>query len=236
MIKDKVLIIVPAYNEAKNLPKVLGELKNFDYVVINDGSVDSTKDVLDKLGANCINLAYNLGIGGAVQTGYKYALANGYDIAVQIDADGQHDVEYIEKIIEPIISKEADFVIGSRFINKNATDFKSTVMRRIGIRAISNLIRLLAHRRIFDTTSGFRAANRRVIAKFAENYPLEYPEPISDFELLKQGFRVKEIPVNMRKRSGGKSSIRTWRNGYYMLNVFLAILMVQIRSKDESKF
>lgn len=236
MHKDRVLIIIPAYNEAKNLPKVLDGLSGFDYIVVNDGSIDSTKKVLEDLKANHINLAHNLGIGGAVQTGYKYALENNYDIVVQFDADGQHDAECIQKIVKPILNDEADFVIGSRFVNKNATDFKSTVMRRVGIRAISNLIRLLAHRRIFDTTSGFRAANKAVISKFAENYPLEYPEPISNFELLKQGFRLKEVPVNMKKRAGGRSSIRYWRNGYYMLNVFLAILMVQIRSKDGFEF
>lgn len=234
-MKSKVLLIVPAYNEAKTIVKICqnAEKSEFDYVVVNDGSSDDTGLICNQNNFNCINLACNLGIGGAVQTGYKYAMENNYDIAVQFDADGQHDILYVGKLIQPIVDGSADFTIGSRFTDKTLSEFNSTWARRIGIKMISRLIKLFTGRKILDTTSGFRAANRKVIEKFAENYPTEYPEPVSDFELLKYGYRVKEIPVKMHAREDGKSSIHSWKKGYYMINVILSIIMVQMRGKHE---
>lgn len=234
-MKKKVLIIVPAYNESACIEKVAGLLKSsgFDYIVINDGSTDSTPNILDRQHVNHINLLHNLGIGGAVQTGYKYALEKGYDIAVQFDADGQHNIEYIEAIIEPIKNNEADIVVGSRFVKKNASEFKSTAMRQVGIKTLSGFIKFLTGKRIFDVTSGFRAVNRGLIEKFAEEYPREYPEPISNYELLRSNYRIKELPVKMNKRIGGKSSIHSWKSVYFVINVFLSILLTP--SKKEKK-
>jgi len=231
MNKTKVLIIVPAYNEEDCIEKVIPILKKspYDYIVINDGSTDRTAQILDNLKSNHIGLSHNLGIGGAVQTGYKYAYQNGYDIAVQFDADGQHSIEYIDSIIEPIINGEADFVIGSRFINKAATKYRSTALRQVGIKALSGIIKFLSGKRIFDPTSGFRAAGRDIIKKFAFDYPLEYPEPISDYVLVKSGYKVKEVQVSMNARMGGHSSIHSWKSLYYMINVFLSLLLIKVR-------
>ena len=225
----KVLIIIPAHNEEKSIEKTIDSIKKYDYVVINDGSTDQTEEILEKNNYNHINLCFNLGIGGAVQTGYRYALENDYDIAIQFDADGQHDADSIPELIKPIIDGEADFTIGSRFIKKNSTNFKSSFMRRVGIRLISGVIFLFSRKRIYDTTSGFRAANREVIEYFTERYPKEYPEPVSDFELLKLKFKVIETPAKMHEREAGKSSIHTWKSAYYVINVLLSILIVQVR-------
>ena len=235
MSRDKVLLIIPAYNEEASISKLCQQIKktSYDYVVINDGSTDSTADILDKNHFNHIDLVHNLGIGGAVQTGYKYALENNYDIAVQVDADGQHDIEYVKKVIQPIIDKKTNLVIGSRFTDRTLNNFFSTPMRRCGIKMLSNTIRFFSGKRIYDVTSGFRAADKEVIKKFAEDYPLEYPEPVSEFELLKSGYKLKEVSVKMHERNGGKSSIHTWKNGYYMLNVILSIILVQLRSKKD---
>lgn len=232
-MKKKVLIIIPAFNEEASIKKALAPVikSGFDYVVINDGSVDSTGEILDKNNYNHIDLFYNLGIGGAVQTGYRYAYEHNYDIAIQYDADGQHDVQYIEKIIQPIIDNEADFVVGSRFIDESATNFTSTATRQIGIKTLSKIIKLLSGKTLLDVTSGFRAANREIIAEFAQDYPTEYPEPISNFELLKNNCRVKEVQVSMNKRIAGKSSIRSWKSVYFVFNVFISILLIQVGRK-----
>ena len=234
MKQSKVLLIIPAYNEEASIRSTIKNIQKtpYDYVIVNDGSKDSTADICRKNHFNHINLIRNLGIGGAMQTGYKYAAQNDYDIAVQVDADGQHDPEYIQKIIQPIIENKADIVIGSRFTDRTLDNFYSTPMRRLGIRTLSNVIHLFSRKRIYDVTSGFRAVNNKIINEFAKEYPLEYPEPISDFELVKKGYRLKEISVKMHERSGGKSSIHTWKNGYYMFNVILSIFLVQLRSKN----
>ena len=230
--KKKVLLIIPAYNEEENILNTCKNIENskikVDYIVINDGSKDKTKEILENNKINRINLIHNLGIGGAVQTGYKYALEHDYDIAIQFDGDGQHDVKYIEKMIKPIIEEEADFVIGSRFI-ENLSTFKSTAARRMGINIISFFIKLFTKTKIYDTTSGFRAVNQKIIKEFASNYPTEYPEPVSTTELLKKGYKVKEVAVEMNERTGGVSSIRAWKNAYYMINVILSIFIVSIR-------
>lgn len=228
----KILLIIPAYNEEDNILKTCNKIKKenkeLDFIVINDGSKDNTLKILKENNIPHIDLIHNLGIGGAVQTGYKYALEHNYDIAVQFDGDGQHDVRYVEKLIKPIIDDEADFTIGSRFIEELST-FKSSKARRIGINIISFFIKLFTGKKIYDTTSGFRAVNKDIIKFFAIYYPIEYPEPVSTTELLKQGKRVKEVSVEMNEREGGVSSIRAWKNAYYMFNVILSIIIVSIR-------
>lgn len=228
------LLIIPAYNEEKNILKTYQKVKKngkYDAIVINDGSTDSTLQVLEKNNIPHINLIANLGIGGAVQTGYKYALKKGYEIAVQFDGDGQHDINYVEKIIDPIKKKEANFVIGSRFIDHTSSDFKSTKARRVGIKIISFLIKIFTGKKIADPTSGFRAADREIIQVFAKSYPAEYPEPESTVSLIKNNFKIMEIPVAMKEREAGKSSIHTWKSVYYMMNVAISIFICSIKKK-----
>ena len=236
MDNKKVLLIIPAYNEQASIKKTMESVLRtpYDYIVINDGSTDKTIDILKQNNFNHINLIHNLGIGGAVQTGYKYALLNNYDIAIQFDADGQHDISYIEKLIEPIIKNQADLVIGSCFVDKSLKNKRSSKIRRIGIALLSSIIKVSSGRKIYDPTSGFRAANRKVIELFANDYPQEYPEPISNYELVKsKKFTVKEVPVKMHKREAGKSSIHSWKSVYAALNVLISILIVS--SKKRSK-
>ena len=228
----RILIIIPAYNEEENILNTINNIKSYkkyslDYIVINDGSTDKTKDVLENNNINYVDLPFNLGIGAAVQTGYKYAYYNNYDIAVQFDGDGQHDINYIEKLINPIINKEADMVIGSRFID-DTSDFKSTKARQLGISIISFLIKILSRKKIKDVTSGFRAVNKKIIQIFATNYPYDFPEPITNYALVKNGFAFKEVGVRMHERVGGKSSIRFFRSIYYMFNVCLSILLLDL--------
>lgn len=231
----KALIIIPAYNEEKNILKSFNKIKkvsnlgkNVDIMVINDGSTDDTKNILEKNNIPHINLINNLGIGGAVQTGYKYAYENNYDIAIQFDGDGQHDANYIKNIIEPLKDKKADMVIGSRFIDSSSSDFKSTKTRRLGINIISFFIKFLTKKKIYDTTSGFRAINKDLIKLFANDYPVEYPEPVSTTKILKTGYKVLEIPVSMNERKHGISSINQWKNIYYMVNVIISIIVIGI--------
>lgn len=174
-------------------------------------------------------MIHNLGIGGAVQTGYKYAYENNYDIAIQYDGDGQHDVSYVKKIITPLLEEKADFVIGSRFVGKTNDGFQSTFARRVGIRIVSSFIKLVTGKKVYDTTSGFRACNKNIIKQFSNSYPKEYPEPITTVELLKRGYRLSEIPVEMKERDGGTSSIHSWKTVYYMINVIFSILIVGTR-------
>lgn len=230
----KVLVIIPAYNEELNIKNTVDNLKKvikkskykIDYVVINDGSTDNTLKVCNDNKFNVINLIENLGIGGAVQTGYKYALENNYDIAIQFDGDGQHDENYIEDLIKSIESGN-DFVIGSRFIKK-LSNFTSTKSRQLGIKIISSIIKFTTKKKIYDTTSGFRAGNRKVIEIFSKYYPQEYPEPESVVILLLNGLKVDEIPVNMRERKYGHSSIYLHKNIYYMISVCLSIIFTRL--------
>lgn len=239
-MSSKILIIIPAYNEEESILKTCTEIMdynkehntNYDFIVINDCSTDNTLKICKDNDLSVISLIHNLGIGGAVQTGYKFAYDNNYDIAIQYDGDGQHDVRYIKNIIKPIMNNEADFVIGSRFVTKDASEFKSSVARRMGIKLISGVIKLLTGYRLYDVTSGFRAANKNVIKLFSESYPVEYPEPITNMELLKHNYKVSEVPVAMRERDGGVSSIRSWKNVYYMINVILSLLVFGMRRGD----
>lgn len=233
----KILLIIPAYNEEKSILNVVNKIYNYnkeintkyDVVVINDGSSDNTEKILCENNINHIKLISNLGIGGAVQTGYKYALENDYDIAVQFDGDGQHDIRYVRDIIKPIIDNDANMVIGSRFIDKSTSKFKSSKARQIGIKMISFFIKLVTSKKIYDTTSGFRAVDKELIKKFSNSYPVEYPEPVSTTEILKKGYKVEEVAVSMNERETGISSIRMWKNCYYMINVILYILVIGIR-------
>ena len=233
----RILLIIPAYNEEKNILSVYRSIvkyneehqTNYDVIVINDCSKDSTSEILNMNNIPHIDLIHNLGIGGAVQTGYKYALAHGYDIAVQYDGDGQHDINYVKNIIFPICDGKADFVIGSRFIDDKTSSFKSSIFRRAGITLISVLIKLVTGKTVKDTTSGFRAVNKTIIQLFSESYPVEYPEPITTTELLRKNFILEEVPVAMHERTGGKSSITPFKSFYYMINVILNILVVRFR-------
>ncbi|WP_282144775.1 glycosyltransferase family 2 protein [Thomasclavelia cocleata] len=233
----KILIIIPAYNEEKNILKTYTKIQdfnnqngtNYDVIVINDCSTDKTLKICKENNIPVIPLIHNLGIGGAVQTGYKYAIEHGYDVALQYDGDGQHDVRYVEKIIEPILKEKVDLTIGSRFIDKNSSQFKSSTARQIGIKIISFFIKLVTGKKIYDVTSGFRAANKIVIADFAKSYPIDYPEPITNTELLKKNYNIKEVAVSMNEREGGISSINSWKTVYFMINVILSVLVVGIR-------
>lgn len=235
----KTLLIIPAYNEEENILKTVKKIEKneqkLDYIVINDGSKDNTLKILRENGINHINLIYNLGIGGAVQTGYKYALENGYDIAIQFDGDGQHDVNYVPQICKPIIEENVDMVIGTRYLDKKASEFQSTIMRRIGSKIISIFIQILCKRKITDPTSGFRAVNRKVINEFAAEYPTEYPEPESTVKLLVNKYKIKEVPVSMNERIGGTSSIRFGKTVDYMIKVVLAIIIDSISFKRRRK-
>ncbi|MDR3156875.1 MAG: glycosyltransferase family 2 protein [Lactobacillales bacterium] len=239
----KVLLIIPVYNESKIIKKLIAKINNFkeettlsyqlDYVVINDGSIDNTGEILDKCDINHVDLINNLGIGGAVQTGYIYARDNDYDVAVQFDGDGQHDIESLDTILEPILENEYDFVIGSRFIEESEGNFRSTWMRRFGISVISLAILLVCHKRIYDVTSGFRAANKKVISYLAKRYPVSYPEPESTAFLLKKRVRIGEKTVKMYDREEGISSIRAWSTIVYMLEVVTSIFILGfMRRKD----
>ena len=231
----RVLIIIPAYNEAENICSVVESIKStepgMDYLVINDCSKDDTEQVCKAHGYQYISLPANLGIGGAVQAGYLYALQHGYDIAIQIDGDGQHDPAYIRDLIQPIINGEADIAIGSRFITKEG--FQSSGSRRLGIYFLSTVIRICCGIRILDVTSGFRAVNRKFIKFYAKNYAQDYPEPEAIIAAAMNGGRIKEIPVIMRERKSGKSSINVWRSLYYMLKVTLAISLYRITNQKE---
>ena len=227
----KKLIIIPAYNEQESIKKTVEDIMekapHFDYIVINDCSTDKTKEICETEEFNVIHLPVNLGIGVAVQTGYLYAARNGYDIAVQVDGDGQHDPQFLSKMADYMEAEHADMVIGSRFIDKEG--FQSSGARRVGIKYFTMLIKLLTGTKITDPTSGLRMVNREIIEFFAEEYPKDYPEPESVVAILRRKKKVLEIPVIMRERSGGVSSISMKKSVYYMIKVSLAILIERIR-------
>lgn len=233
----RVLIIIPAYNEEESIERVVDNLvENFpqyDYIVVNDCSTDSTEEILKRRGYNYISLPANLGIGGAVQSGYIYATQNDYDIAIQIDGDGQHDPAYIERLIEPIINDEADMTIGSRFIEKKG--FQTSFMRRFGIKLIKFVIRLCCGAKVTDTTSGFRASSKELSALFAKEYAFDYPEPEAIVSASLRGFRIKDVAVEMKEREGGKSSINAFRSLYYMIKVPLALIVLRLGTRKKRR-
>jgi len=232
MKKYKKIVIIPAYNEEENIEKVISKIKevasDFDYIVINDCSIDNTLEICRKNKIPVINLPINLGIGGAMQTGYLYAKQNNYDIAVQIDGDGQHDPDYLKRLVEPIEMDKYDFVTGSRFIEKEG--FQSSVLRRIGINYFRVLLKMLIGKSITDATSGFRACNKDIIEYFAKHYPSDYPEPEAIVALARKKYRIIEVAVKMKEREQGFSSIRSFKTVYYMIKVTLAILINKIKT------
>lgn len=230
-IEMKCLVIIPAYNEEKSIENTIRNLTeyapDFDYIIVNDCSLDNTLQLCKEKGLHILNLPINLGIGGAVQTGYLYALQNGYDIAVQFDGDGQHDAKYLEQMRDTLAEQKLDMLIGSRFIEKEG--FQSSGLRRFGIRFFSVLIKLLTGTRILDPTSGMRMVNRDIIKIFAKQYPKDYPEPESVVAILNKKKKVSEYPVVMKEREEGVSSISPLGSVYYMVKVTLAIFMEQLR-------
>ncbi|MGG5460723.1 glycosyltransferase family 2 protein [Clostridium sp. B9] len=232
---DKILLIIPAFNESDNLPKLVENIKKdakeFDILIVNDYSTDNTSDVAKNLGVHVIDLPCNLGIGGAVQTGYKYAYENGYDYAVQVDGDGQHDPKYLNVLYEKI-QEGYNFVIGSRFIEKEG--FQSTFIRRVGINFFYYLIKVLTRKNVTDATSGFRIADRKVIKLFSDYYPSDYPEPETIILLIKNNFKIAEVPVIMKERENGKSSIDLIKSIYYMIKVTLAMIFSYCGKKKGS--
>ena len=224
---NKILIIIPAYNEEECLPGVMQDLRghapNADILVVDDGSRDRTAEVARQTGVKVASLPYNLGIGGAMQTGFQYARNNGYDIAIQFDGDGQHMAAEIEILLDPLQKGRADIVIGSRFLKRG--DYRPSFFRRIGISIFSTVLSAIMGIPVTDTTSGFRAVNSRVIEFFARVYPEDYPEVESLVLLHRAGMTIAEVPVRMRDRTGGRSSITPIRSVYYMIKVLLAVFV-----------
>ncbi len=233
MKMNKILMIIPAYNEAQNIEGTINSIQQhnsnkYDILIINDGSTDETEKIVRNIpNVELLNLKVNLGIGGAVQTGFKYAHKYDYQIAIQFDGDGQHNAEEIEKLIAKVQNDGFDMVIGSRFIDKQG--FQSTIMRRLGIIIFEVLNSVLIGQRISDNTSGFRAYSKRAIDYLSKNYPQDYPEPETVIILAKKGFRITEVPVIMNDRQGGVSSINGMKSMYYMVKVILSILITTLR-------
>ncbi|MBJ8325326.1 glycosyltransferase [Streptococcus pacificus] len=229
----KKIILIPAYNESSNIERTINSIEkdapDFDYIIINDCSTDNTLEICKRNGFNVISLPINLGIGGAVQTGYRYAQRNGYDVAVQVDGDGQHNPLFLSKMLHELTESNLDMVIGSRFITNEG--FQSSFARRVGIRYFRWLIKLITGETITDATSGLRMVNKKLIERFSFNYPDDYPEPETVVEALINGNNIKEIPVIMNERIGGVSSISMSKSIYYMIKVTLAILFVKLRGK-----
>jgi glycosyltransferase involved in cell wall biosynthesis len=230
----KLLIIVPAYNEEEAISSTLDKLlrlkqniPSLDICVVNDGSKDRTADMVRQFKeVILIDLPYNLGIGGAVQSGYKFAHKNHYDVAVQFDADGQHSEADLLAVIHPILEEKADMCIGSRFVQK--TDYIGNPIRRFGIYYFQWLLFILTGNKYTDATSGYRAINHKVISLFASDYPRDYPEPEVILYLNRKKMKILEISVNMNQRQGGASSITPFKSIYYMFKVTLSILMQKL--------
>jgi glycosyltransferase involved in cell wall biosynthesis len=223
------IAIVPALNEEDSVGRVIDELRAFDpgldIVVVDDGSVDATSHVAATKGARVLRLPFNLGIGGAVQTGFRYAFEHDYDVAVRVDGDGQHDPAQLGRVLEPVLRGDADIAVGSRFAADGASGYRSSRTRRIGIRLLARIVSRIVGRRVTDTTSGFQALNREGIALFARDYPHDYPEVEATVMVFRHRLRLVEVPVEMRERGGGRSSITALHSIYYMVKVLLAIFV-----------
>lgn len=238
----RIAVVIPAYNEEQSISKVVENVHlaaaKFNLiltpVVVNDCSKDATGEIISNINCLAIHLPVNLGIGGAVQTGMKYAFDNNFDFAVQMDGDGQHPAEELIKLIECSKNEQADVVIGSRFISGEG--FQSSFMRRVGIRFFSKLIKLLAGYKIADTTSGYRLFNRKALALIDEYYPDEYPEPEAIIYFSKSNLKVAETPVKMQERQGGVSSIGFYASFYYMFKVSLALIFTYIRLYKKNNY
>ena len=227
----KKIIVIPAYNEEGNLEKTVRDIRenapDFDYVIVNDCSTDNTLGMCREKGFSYLNLPLNLGIGGAVQTGYRYAYYHGYDLAVQFDGDGQHSAKFLAQMAKVLEETESDMVIGSRFIEKEG--FQSSGLRRIGIRYFSLLIKLLTGKTVTDPTSGMRMINRKLLKKFTNEYPKDFPEPESVVTVLSEKHKVTEIPVVMNEREEGISSISLRNSVYYMIKVSFAVVIARMK-------
>jgi glycosyltransferase involved in cell wall biosynthesis len=222
------LVVIPAYNEAESLPPVLGELRrerpDLDVLVVSDGSTDATAQVARRAGVVVVELPYNLGIGGALRTGFRYAAAHGYVAAVQFDADGQHDPHAVETLLAPV-ADGADLVIGSRFVEGGTVTYHVSRIRRLAMRVLESVVRRLVGRRFTDTSSGFRAFSPRMIRYFARRYPVEYMDSVEALVLaVNAGFDVREVPSDMRGRAGGAPSTRGWRLAYYYTRLLVVLL------------
>jgi glycosyltransferase involved in cell wall biosynthesis len=239
--KVYIAIIIPCFNEQDNIIALNNEIKNTSFpsnyvvvpVFINDCSTDNTKQLLKEHQLSHLNLPVNLGIGGAVQAGYKYALKNGFDIAIQMDGDGQHPPSELDKLILPILNHQTDVVIGSRYITKEG--FQSSLLRRIGINYFKWLNKQLLGITIYDSTSGYRALNKKALNIVAEYYPDEYPEPEAIVLFSLNHLKILEVPVLMRERQGGRSSIHSYKSIYYMFKVTLGTIFLYIRLKFNGK-
>lgn len=229
----RLLVIIPAYNEEASLGRVIQkvrmELPSADIVVINDGSTDATPHIGEAYGAKVVSLPYNQGIGSAMQTGYMYGRNYGYDVAFQVDGDGQHDPVELVELLDALQNTNADIVIGSRYIEDRG--YITPLLRRSGIVILATLISLIVRERITDPTSGFRAMNRRALLFCARNYPFDYPEPEAVVMFRRAGLTVCEIPVTMNPRYGGESSITPLRSAYYMIKVIMAIVIDLVRER-----
>jgi glycosyltransferase involved in cell wall biosynthesis len=223
----RIAVIIPARNEAESVGRVIAGVRRIlpaaEILVVDDGSTDETAAVSAKAGARVVRLPYNLGIGGAVQTGFKYAVGNDFDLALQVDGDGQHPPEEIPRLLKAMVECGADVVVGSRFLGE--ASFRPGALRLLGIKMFAALVGTICGQRLTDTTSGFRVANRPAMAHLAEMYACDYPEVESLVNLHKAGFRIAETPVRMAPRSGGASSINAARGFYYMLKVCLAVIV-----------
>jgi len=232
----RTLIIIPAYNEKESIggviDRILAETPYRNIVVVNDGSTDATRRVATERGVIVLDLPCNLGIGAAVQTGYRFADRSGFDYVVRLDADGQHDVSQIADLLAPLVSGEADFVIGSRALGDGC--HRTSFARAVGIRILASIVSRLVGRPITDTTSGFQAASHAVVELLARSYPDDYPEVESIVLLSRRGFRVREVGVRMAVRSAGRSSISAVGSIYYMIKVILAIMIEMLRKESSN--
>jgi glycosyltransferase involved in cell wall biosynthesis len=233
---SKHLAIVPAYNEAAVIGETVRDLRihapDFDVVVVDDGSTDSTSDIARNAGATVIRHPFNLGIGGTVQTGYQYALEHGYDVAVQVDGDGQHDARDVHELLARLrADRRLNMVTGSRFLAREGPGYRSSMPRRLGIRLFAGILSVIVRRRVTDPTSGMRMVDHRGIELFARDYPHDYPEVEAAVLLHFHQLQGTEIPVHMRPRSTGTSSINPLRSVYYMVKVLLAIFVGLLRAR-----
>jgi glycosyltransferase involved in cell wall biosynthesis len=225
------LVIIPAFNECQSVGKLIRRLRKtlptFDVLVIDDGSTDDTLRQVPPHTA-VVSLPFNLGIGGAMQTGYRYAALHGYDIAIQVDGDGQHRPGEVRRLVDKLIDEEFDLVVGSRFLVSR--HYRQSFMRMAGIGFLGTLIKMLSGLTTTDCTSGFRAVNRRVIRAFAHWYPADYPEPEVILLLHRSGFKIAEVDVRMRQRRTGMTSIPLMRGLFYVLKVTTALLLDTVRN------
>jgi glycosyltransferase involved in cell wall biosynthesis len=232
MAELRRIAVVPAFNEEEAVGCVIDEIRAYDagleVVVVDDGSTDRTTEVARARGAHVLRLPFNLGIGGAVQTGFRYAYEEGYDLAVRLDGDGQHDATQLGLVLGPVLAGDVDIAVGSRYLERG-DGYRSSATRRVGIRILARTVSVLTRQRITDPTSGFQALNRRAIALFAADYPHDYPEVEALVLLIRHRLRLCEVPVAMRPRAGGRSSIRTLASVYYMVKVLLALFVGSFR-------